>query len=39
MEILKAKGGRKMIKLPVSAPFHSPLMEPAKIAMEPTSAP
>jgi len=35
MEILKGKGGRKMIKLPVSAPFHSPLMEPAKTAMEP----
>ncbi len=35
MEILKAKGGRKMIKLPVSAPFHSPLMEPAKTHMEP----
>jgi len=34
MEILKAKGGRKMIKLPVSAPFHSPLMEPAQKAME-----
>ena len=35
MEILKAKGGRKMMKLPVSAPFHSPLMEPAKVHMEP----
>jgi len=35
MELLKAKGGRKMIKLPVSAPFHSPLMEPARFAMEP----
>lgn len=35
MEILKAKGGRKMMKLPVSAPFHSPLMEPAKAHMEP----
>ena len=35
MEILKAKGGRKMMKLPVSAPFHSPLMEPAKTHMEP----
>jgi [acyl-carrier-protein] S-malonyltransferase len=34
MEVLKAKGGRKMIKLPVSAPFHSPLMEPAKTHME-----
>jgi len=35
MEILKGKGGRKMIKLPVSAPFHSPLMKPAQLAMEP----
>lgn len=33
MEILKAKGGRKMMKLPVSAPFHSPLMEPAQAHM------
>jgi len=35
MEILKAKGGRKMMKLPVSAPFHSPLMEPAQLHMTP----
>ncbi len=35
IEILKGKGGRKMVKLPVSAPFHSPLMEPAQAAMEP----
>ena len=35
IEILKGKGGRKMMKLPVSAPFHSPLMEPAQKAMEP----
>ena len=35
MEILKAKGGRKMMKLPVSAPFHSPLMEPAQAHMRP----
>jgi [acyl-carrier-protein] S-malonyltransferase len=35
MEIMKAKGCRKMVKLPVSAPFHSPLMEPAKAHMEP----
>ena len=30
MELLKARGCRKMMKLPVSAPFHSPLMEPAR---------
>ena len=35
MELLKARGCRKMMKLPVSAPFHSPLMEPAKTHMEP----
>lgn len=35
MEILKAKGARKMVKLPVSAPFHSPLMEPAQTHMTP----
>jgi [acyl-carrier-protein] S-malonyltransferase len=35
IEVLKAKGGRKMMKLPVSAPFHSPLMEPAQKVMEP----
>jgi [acyl-carrier-protein] S-malonyltransferase len=35
MELLKARGVRKMMKLPVSAPFHSPLMEPAKTHMEP----
>jgi [acyl-carrier-protein] S-malonyltransferase len=35
MEILKTRGTRKMMKLPVSAPFHSPLMEPAKAHMQP----
>jgi len=35
MELLKARGGRKMLKLPVSAPFHSPLMEAAQVAMTP----
>ncbi|MBP1626219.1 MAG: malonyl CoA-acyl carrier protein transacylase [Holophagaceae bacterium] len=35
MELLKGRGGRKMVKLPVSAPFHSPLMEPAQLAMTP----
>ncbi len=35
MEAARSRGGRKMMKLPVSAPFHSPLMEPAKTRMEP----
>jgi [acyl-carrier-protein] S-malonyltransferase len=35
MEILKSRGCRKMMKLPVSAPFHSPLMEPARLHMQP----
>lgn len=35
MEAAKARGGRKMMKLPVSAPFHSPLMEPAQAYMAP----
>jgi len=38
MEAAKARGGRKMMKLPVSAPFHSPLMEPAQEAMKPILA-
>ncbi|MBK8727307.1 MAG: ACP S-malonyltransferase [Holophagaceae bacterium] len=35
LEAAKARGGRKMMKLPVSAPFHSPLMEAAQAAMAP----
>ena len=35
MEAAKARGGRKAMKLPVSAPFHSPLMGPAQAHMEP----
>ena len=35
LEAAKARGGRKAMKLPVSAPFHSPLMEPAQARMEP----
>jgi len=35
LEAAKARGGRKALKLPVSAPFHSPLMEPAQAHMAP----
>jgi [acyl-carrier-protein] S-malonyltransferase len=35
LEAARARGGRKAMLLPVSAPFHSPLMEPAKAHMEP----
>ena len=35
MEAAKVRGCRKAVKLPVSAPFHSPLMGPAQAHMEP----
>ena len=35
LEAAKARGGRRAMRLPVSAPFQSPLMEPAKARMEP----
>ena len=33
MEIAKAKGAKRALSLPVSAPFHSALMQPAAFAM------
>ncbi len=33
IELFRAKGGRRSIMLPVSAPFHCPLMQPAADAM------
>ncbi|MFL6857891.1 MAG: ACP S-malonyltransferase [Allosphingosinicella sp.] len=34
LDIAKEKGARRAVLLPVSAPFHCPLMEPAARAME-----
>ena len=35
LEAARTRGGRKAMKLPVSAPFHSPLMAPAQARMAP----
>jgi [acyl-carrier-protein] S-malonyltransferase len=34
IELFKERGGKKAVQLPVSAPFHCALMEPAAVRME-----